>query len=65
MWRKRLGIKANIEMLYLVDEMVKQLNKTITLMVGDPISYLTFDKSKTDIEWAAWVEEQVYNLGNK
>jgi len=62
-WRKRMGIKANIEMLYLVDEMAKQLNKTITLMVGDPIPWTTFDKSKSETQWAAWVQEQVYLLG--
>ncbi len=62
MWRKRLGIKANIEMLYLVDEMARQFNKTITIMVGDPIPYSTFDKSKTDAQWAAWVQEKVYGL---
>lgn len=53
-WRKRLGIKINIEMLYLVDEMVKQFDKTITLTFGDPIPYTTFDKTKTE---AAWAEE--------
>jgi len=61
-WRKQLGIKANIEMLYLVDEMVKQLNKTITLMVGDIIPAKTFDKSRTEAQWAAWVREKVYKL---
>jgi putative hemolysin len=62
MWRKRLGINANIEMLYLVDEMVKQFNKTITLVVGDPISYTTFDKSKSEMEWAEWLRDIVYDL---
>ena len=61
-WRKKLGIGANIEMLYLVDEMSKQFNKTITLVVGDPISWTTFDKSKTDSQWATWVQEKVYDL---
>jgi putative hemolysin len=61
-WRKRLGIKANIEMLYLVDEMAKQFNKTITLRVGDIIPYSTFDKSKSETQWAAWVQEKVYDL---
>jgi 1-acyl-sn-glycerol-3-phosphate acyltransferase len=65
MWRKRLRIGVNIEMLYLVDEMAKQLNKTITLMVGDPIPYSTFDKSKNDDQWAAWVQEKVYDLGKQ
>ena len=61
-WRKRLGINANIEMLYLVDEMVKQFNKTITLVVGDPISYTTFDKSKSEMGWAEWLRDFVYDL---
>jgi 1-acyl-sn-glycerol-3-phosphate acyltransferase len=65
MWRKRLGINANIEMLFLVDEMVKQFDKTITLMVGDPVAHTAFDKSKTDTRWAAWVQEKVYELGEK
>ncbi|MEP7168276.1 MAG: 1-acyl-sn-glycerol-3-phosphate acyltransferase [Bacteroidota bacterium] len=61
-WRKRLGIKANIEMFFLVDEMFKQKNKTITITFGKPIPYSVFDKSKTDYEWAQWVKEKVYNL---
>ncbi len=64
-WRKKLGINANIEMLYLVDEMVKQLNKTITIVLGDPITYQTFDKSKTETQWAEWVQDKVYRLGEK
>jgi len=62
-WRKRLGIGANIEMLYLVDEMSKQLNQTLTLIAGDIIPFTTFDKSKSDGEWAEWVKEKVYDLG--
>ena len=61
-WRKRLGIGANIEMLYLVDEMTKQFGKTITLKIGDIIPWTTFDKSKTEAQWAGWVQEKVYNL---
>jgi putative hemolysin len=64
-WRKRLGIKANIEMLYLVDEMTLQLGKTITLMIGDIIPYSTFDKSRTESQWAEWVKEKVYTLEQK
>ncbi len=64
-WRKRLGIKTNIEMLYLVDEMVKQKGETIRLLLGDSIPYRTFDKSKSDSEWAEWIKEKVYQLGNK
>ncbi|UKN02124.1 1-acyl-sn-glycerol-3-phosphate acyltransferase [Paracrocinitomix mangrovi] len=61
-FRSKIGVKANIEMLYLVDELFKQENKTITLRFGEPIPYTTFDKSKKDIEWAQWVKSKVYNL---
>ncbi len=60
-----LGIKANIEMLYLVDEMFKQKGKSITVHIGKPIPYTTFDKSKTPQEWAKWVKEQVYLMSSK
>jgi len=64
-WRKKLGINANIEMLYLVDEMVKQFNNTISIIIGDPITWSTFDKSKSEAQWAEWVQEKVYALGEK
>lgn len=37
LWRKRLGIKLNIEMLLLPSEMFRQKNKTITMHFGKPI----------------------------
>ncbi len=37
MWRKRLGIKLNIEMLLLPSEMFRQKGKTITIHFGKPI----------------------------
>jgi putative hemolysin len=61
-WRKSIGIKANIEMFFLVDEMFKQENKTITITFGEPVSYITFDKSRSDQEWAQWIKEKVYEL---
>ena len=63
-WRKRLKIKFNIEMLFLVDEMFKQRGQTITLTIGKPIPYATFDKSKTPIEWAEWVKTETYKMNN-
>lgn len=61
-FRKLLGIKANIEMLYLVDEMFKQKGKSITVRIGKPIPYNTFDNSKNSKEWAKWVKNIVYNM---
>ncbi len=60
--RTKLGIKVNIEMLYLVDELYKQRNKTCTIKIGQPISWTTFDKTKTQSEWASWVKEATYKL---
>jgi putative hemolysin len=51
-FRKLLGIKANIEMLYLADEMFRQKEKEIKLVFGKPIPWQTFDKSKHASDWA-------------
>lgn len=62
-WRKRLGIKANIEMLYLVDEMYRQQGANLKVIIGDPIPWQTFqDKSRNRREWAAWVKGKTYAL---
>lgn len=60
--RNFLGIKANIEMLYLADELFRQKGKKIDLVFGRKISWETFDNSKTPVEWADWVKELSYNL---
>lgn len=59
---KMLHLKVNVAMLYLVDEMFKNRNKTFTVTFGKPIPWQTFDKSKTATQWAQWVREQVYKL---
>ena len=60
--RNFLGIKANIEMLYLVDELFKQKGKAIDIVFGKRIQWQTFDKSKTAPEWAEWVKGKSYEL---
>lgn len=64
-FRSALGITANLEMLYLADELYQQKGRKIPLIFGEPISYTTFDKSKTDAEWAEWTKEQVYAMKQK
>ncbi len=61
-WRARLGIKTNLEMLYLVDEGLKQRGKEVKIIFGEAIPFQTFDRSKKDIEWAKYVKEEVYKL---
>ena len=60
--RTFLGIKANIEMLYLADEMFKMRGKAIDLVFGKAIPWQTFDKTKTPSEWAGWIKEKSYQL---
>lgn len=59
---KALGIKFNIAMLYLADEMLKNRHKTFTITIGKPIAWQTFDKSKTPLQWAQYVKDIVYKL---
>ena len=60
---KFLGLKINIGMLYLVDELFKQRGNEFVITFGEPVPYTTFDKSKTDLEWAAEMRERVKALG--
>lgn len=62
-WRLKLGIKANIEMLFLVDEMFRQKGQTIHLSFGNPIHHSTFDTRHTDTGWAALLKKHVYAIG--
>jgi putative hemolysin len=63
LWRRRLGIKANIGMFYLVNEMYKQKGKTITITFYPPISHKVFTKDVSTIEWSERVKSHVYELG--
>ena len=55
----------NLAMLFLVDEMYKNVHKTFEIRIGKPIPWQTFDKSKTPMEWAQFVKRQVYLLGKE
>lgn len=60
--RKFLGIKVNIEMFFLVDELFKQEGKEVKIVIGKPILPETFTRDKSDFEWAQWVKGEVYKL---
>jgi len=53
-------IKANIEMLYLVDEMFKQKEKEIKICFGKAIPHEFFDARYNDREWIAFLKKYVY-----
>lgn len=61
-FRKKIGLKANIEMLFLVDEVYKQKNKDIIITFGQPVPAGVFDKKYTDKIWAEKLKEHVYKL---
>ncbi|GGH05432.1 glycerol acyltransferase [Parapedobacter pyrenivorans] len=61
-FRESIGIKTNVEMFYLADEMFAQKNKKVTICVGKPISYTYFDGSKSEKEWAEEIKQTVYDL---
>ncbi len=61
-WRKKLGIKTNLEMFYLVDELFKQKGKKLDIYIGKPIPYQTFNKRKNTRDWIKSVREYVYGL---
>jgi putative hemolysin len=60
--RKRIGIKANIEMFFLGDEMFKQNGKTITFTFGKAIESSVFNKSKNAYQWAQLLKQFIYKL---
>lgn len=64
-FRSKIGIKANIEMLYLSNELFKQRNKTITFRVGEPIIVNELDTTKSEQELAQIIKEKVYALETK
>ncbi len=60
--REKLGVKANLEMLYLADEQFKQRGKKIKIHFGELILPEAFTKEKSDRDWAKVVKEKVYQL---
>jgi 1-acyl-sn-glycerol-3-phosphate acyltransferase len=61
MWRKRLGIKANIEMLFLPDEMFKARKETIKIHFSKPFDSSLLDGSKTHKQWSALIYQYIYS----
>jgi putative hemolysin len=61
-FRKTIGIKANLEMLYLADEMYKQNGNTLHITIGKPIPANALDKRHKPAVWAQIIRDFVYTL---
>lgn len=64
-WRKFLGIKANIEMFLLPDEMFRKQDAHFEIFFGDPIPWTDLKNSKSVKQWSEDIRKIVYSLGNK
>ena len=60
-WRKRLGIKFNIELIFLPKEMIKQCGTTLRAIIGEPIPWTSLD-SRAPKKQAAKLREIVYSM---
>ena len=61
-WSKRLGLKVNVAMLFLVDELYRNMHKPFEVHIGKPIPWQTFTSSRSYSDWAQWLRAQVYEL---
>lgn len=60
-WRKKLGIKFNIELIFLPREMIKKNGSTLRVMIGEPIPWNTLDAAHPKQE-ATRLRELVINM---
>lgn len=60
-WRKRLGIKFNIELIFLPKEMLKQSGSNLHFIVGQPIPWSSLDARAPRHE-AARLRDIVYSM---
>lgn len=61
-FRKLIGVKTNIEMLYLANELFKQRNRHFEFVVGEPILPTELKNNDNDVELAQEIKEKVYEL---
>lgn len=61
-FRQFFGIKANIEMLYLVDEMFRQKGKNFKITFGKPVSYKTLPEQGNPRQMTEYMRSKVYEM---
>ncbi|NBC25174.1 MAG: glycerol acyltransferase [Bacteroidetes bacterium] len=64
-WRKRLGVKTNIEMFYLVNEFYKLKGKHVPMIFGKPIFVEELNTNPSDTYWASQIKARVYEMENE
>ena len=62
-WRKKLGIKFNIELIFLPKEMLKQSGSNLHFVVGQPIAWSSLDARAPKRE-AARLRDIVYSMAS-
>ena len=60
-WRKKLGIKFNLELIFLPKEMIKQCGSTLHVIIGEPIPWTSLDARAPKKE-AARLRDIVYSM---
>ena len=60
-WRKKLGIKFNIELIFLPKEMIKQCGSTLHVIIGEPIPWTSLDARAPKKE-ASRLRDIVYSM---
>lgn len=60
--RKKLGIKLNIEMLFLPKELFKSVTNKVTIVFGQPVKWEELNNGLKPQEWAQKIKELTYNL---
>lgn len=62
-WLSRtLDLKMNLGMLFLVDELFNKAGEEFVITFGKPIPYSSFDSTRTDLQWAGYVKDEVKKL---
>ena len=65
LWRKRLGVRFNLEMALLPREVFRSAGSTFTLTVGKPIRWQELEGGSGAAREAMRLREIVYNLKEK
>jgi 1-acyl-sn-glycerol-3-phosphate acyltransferase len=64
-FRQFIGIKSNIEMFYLANELYKQKNRTFRFIVGKPINVSKEYPELSDTETTLKIRETLYALNEE